>query len=692
MGIRRFQRSLLPALIVSIVSYGPSSAQSPMWHSADVYQLRSVEEAQISPDGQRIAYSVRMSDRPGATYAQLWVMDLATNHVQRVGDDNISVSALQWAPNNQWLAYVATEAENTNLMVTRPDGSEARVIAQVTGTNHPLPSAGQQLAWAPDAQRIAFCSTTPGPETEAAQGDPVVITRYLYKPSYNEGQTRFNDNRRMHIFVADLTTSRVRQLTDGNYYEHSVVWSPTSAEILFVSNREANPDRVFNYDVFAVNADDGKIRRITSTKSAEYQPQWSPDGRRIAFLGTKRTLTSSETTMEDTHVWIMNADGSDRRELGAAVDNRQGALQWSPDGQAVYVTVEERGSVHIYRMALSGAAGERVVTSPGVVGSWWSSGGWSVGKGSTLAFAFTTAAGPAELYLKKERDEPRQLTFLNKELLSTKKMAEIEPFTFKSFDGMEIEAFLTKPVDIGSREKHPMIVTIHGGPHGQQGPVFDAQAQVYAGLGWASLMVNYRGSTGYGQKLADAIFKDQDGGEAKDVLAAVDAALVKYPWIDAERLGVEGVSYGGQLTDWLITQTTRFKAAIPTAGISNLVSFNYMAYYHDYLPVEFGSYPHENGLIDLLWERSAIRYANKVKTPTMFLHGENDNDVPIAEAEQYYIALQDVGVETVMVRYPREGHGVRLETKHVADVIDRSVDWYTRHLDTTKPSEARPQR
>jgi len=163
------------------------------------------------------------------------------------------------------------------------------------------------------------------------------------------------------------------------------------------------------------------------------------------------------------------------------------------------------------------------------------------------------------------------------------------------------------------------------------------------------------------------------------VLAGVDAALAKYPWIDRDRLGIEGGSYGGQLTNWIITRTDRFKAAIPTASISNLVSFNYMAYYHDYLAVEFGSFPHERGLIDRLWERSAIRYANQVKTPTLFIHGENDNDVPVAEAEQFYIALKDVGVETIMVRYPREGHGVR-ETKHVVDAIDRSIAWYTKHF------------
>ena len=220
---------------------------------------------------------------------------------------------------------------------------------------------------------------------------------------------------------------------------------------------------------------------------------------------------------------------------------------------------------------------------------------------------------------------------------------------------------------------------IHGGPHGQQGAAFNLTAQVYAGLGWATLMVNYRGSTGYGQELTDAIFKDQNGGEEKDVMAGVDAALDRYRWLDGSRLVIEGGSYGGQLTNWIITQTERFRAAIPRASISNLISFNYMAYYHDYLAVEFGAYPHENGIIDLLWERSPIRYARSVTTPTMLVHGENDNDVPIAEAAQFYIALKDVGVEAVMVRYPREGHGIR-EAAHQVDLLERSIAWYERHF------------
>jgi dipeptidyl aminopeptidase/acylaminoacyl peptidase len=275
---------------------------------------------------------------------------------------------------------------------------------------------------------------------------------------------------------------------------------------------------------------------------------------------------------------------------------------------------------------------------------------------------------------------PRRLTDLNHDLLANKTIGEVEAFTFVSNDSkFEVEAFLTKPIALTTTSKHPLIVSIHGGPHGQNGPAFNFRNQLYAGHGYAVLNVNYRGSTGYGQKFADAVFGDQDGNEGQDVLYAVSAAVRRYLWIDRERLGIEGVSYGGQLTDWLITQTNEFKAAIPTAGIANLVSYNYMTYYNQYEEMEFGQFLHQGNLMDVAWERSALKHVAAAHTPTLIMHGENDNDVPIAEAEQFFIALKDVGTETVFLRYPREGHGLS-ETKHQVDSMDRSIAWYDQHF------------
>jgi dipeptidyl aminopeptidase/acylaminoacyl peptidase len=683
----RFRTSL--ALVTLLLNAAAVFAQDRL-QSSDLLRLRSVSDVEVSPDGSRVAYTVENNDGNGRPYGQLWVMTLADGKTTRLGGDKEPSGNPTWSPDGQWLAYRGRVADRAGLVIAHPDGSGARFLAEMSGTNSPLPTTGRTVAWAPDGKRIAFVSSVPGPETADATGDPVVITRYLYKPDAGEGSTRFNDNRRLHIFVLDVASGRIDQLTDGTHYEHSIDWSPTGDEIAFVSNREPNEDQFFNYDLFVLKVADKSIRRLTSTENAEYRPRWSPDGRTIAYQATKRGLTDLETTMEDTHVWTIGANGTNRREIGRGIDNRQGAPEWSADGRAVLFTVQERGNSHLYRLPLMWGAeaparrilGEGGCPAEKIVGEAGSVGAISVAK-TVIAYTLATPSDQAELYVAG-----RKLTDLNADLLRGKRIAEVEAFTFISNDNkFEVEAFLTKPIGLepadatsgASQTKYPLIVNIHGGPHGQQGPSFNFRNQVYAARGWATLMVNYRGSTGYGQAFTDAVFADQNGNEGQDVLYGLSAAMRRNQWIDRDRLGVEGTSYGGQLSAWLITQTSVFKAAIPTAAIINLISYNYMTYYNQYEQMEWGVFPHQGDLMDTLLARSAIRHVANAHTPTMLMHGENDNDVPIAEAEQFYIGLRDVGTEAVMVRYPREGHGIR-ESRHVVDSIDRSIRWYEAHF------------
>ncbi|HKD50001.1 MAG TPA: S9 family peptidase [Candidatus Acidoferrum sp.] len=674
----RFQFTLLRpgylvAFLLTLLTISPWGIAQGLT-STDLSKLRSVGAVALSPDGKHLAYAVAMRDEPGRPYGQLWVMDLTTQKSIRFGGDKDRSGGAVWSPDGKWISFFGRLGDKHGLMIAKPDGSDVTVLASPEGTNSPLPGTGNEVTWSPDGKQIAYISSTPDSRAAEASGDPMVISRYLYKPDAGEGMTRFNDNQRLHIFVVDVATRQTRQLTKGDTDEHSIDWSPDGKEILYLTNPEPNQDEFFNYDVFALKVMDGSARRITATEFNEYDPRWSPDGKKILFRGTRRGLTDRETTMEDTHVWVMNADGSDRREIGAVVDDRQSTPHWAPDGNAVYFTVQERGSNFLVRLPISGGKPEYLVKEPGSVGS------FAIAKDGSVFYSYASPRDLSELYVKSGSGAPRKLTDLNAQVLGGKQIAEVESFTFTSNDNKyEVEAFLTKPLGMTTMSRHPMIVNIHGGPHGQNGPSFNFKNQVYAARGWATLNVNYRGSTGYGQKFADAVFGDQNGNEGQDVLYGVSAAVRRNPWIDRERLGIEGVSYGGQLTDWLITQTNEFKAAIPIAGIANLVSYNYMTYYNQYEEMEFGQFLHQGNLMDLAWERSALKHVAAAHTPTMLMHGENDNDVPIAEAEQFFIALKDVGTEAVFVRYPREGHGLS-ETGHNIDSMNRCIAWYEKHF------------
>jgi dipeptidyl aminopeptidase/acylaminoacyl peptidase len=247
----------------------------------------------------------------------------------------------------------------------------------------------------------------------------------------------------------------------------------------------------------------------------------------------------------------------------------------------------------------------------------------------------------------------------------------------KSFDGTPIQGWLIKPINLRDDRKYPLILSIHGGPHGMYGWAFNPTFQVYAAKGYAVLYLNPRGSSGYGQRFSDGTLNEWGGGDYRDLMAGLDEALRKYSWIDGDRIGVTGGSYGGFMTNWIITQTMRFKAAVAVASLSNLISFYSTSLYQDLIHAEFGGVPWDN--YDALWQWSPLRYVKQVQTPTMFIHGEQDNDVHITQAEEMYMALKRRGVETVLVRYPREGHGLR-EPKHRVDALERTLAWFDRFL------------
>ena len=369
----------------------------------DISQLQSVGTVQFSPDGNRLLFNTVRRDRPEGAYSETWIRNLSTEKTIKLNG-----SRAHWSPDGNLIAYTGWHKDRYGIIVSHSDGSKPVFLAGVLNTNHPLPSRGANLSWGPDSRRIAFVSATPGPDPPHTRGGPIVIQRYLYKPpSSIHG---FNDNRRLHIFMVDIETKEVEQITNGNFYEHSIDWSPDGTQILFVSNREPDPDQRFNYDIFAVSISDKTVHRLTNTESNEYRPRWSPNGANVAYQGTRRGLTSSETTMEDTHIWVMNADGSNRRELGASIDNRQGAPEWSPDGSEIYFTVHEEGLSLLYKIEINAMESQLAIDPAGSIRS------FALSKES-IAYTLTTNEDLAQLHLYHDGKDT-QLTNLNSNIIN----------------------------------------------------------------------------------------------------------------------------------------------------------------------------------------------------------------------------------------------------------------------------------
>ena len=690
---------------------------------ADILRIANVSDAQFSPNGDWVVYTVSTIEGE-RTASTLWLARAGV--AQRLFNPQTpgrlpdqkelrsaptpllppgwNGSSPRWSPDNSMVAFLSTREGASGIWVVSLRRREPRFIAPVESTNFFITYAGESLSWSPDSKRIAYISATN--ETLAGdatrENDPRVIDRIQYK-----SRTSFSDNKRSHVWVVNLDRPEPRQLTSGAFYDHAISFSPRGDEIAFISNHEADPDANNNSDIFAVDLS-GQVRQITQTRGCEYEPAWSPDGRWIAYTATKREITTIDSVAEDTHVWVTSASGDSRRELSDQHDRRARSPRWSGDSSTVLFLAGERGHTTIFAVRTGGGKIDRLsfYSHDGEIGASFDvdatklrGGGiggpmplqissFSVSQRAIrntegtndfpIAFTMSMPTRPAELWFGlTDGGLVVRLSAHNEGLARSTRFVEPDEITFRSFDGTRIQGWLMKPLGFRDDRRYPLVLSIHGGPHGMFGWGFNATFQVYAAHGYAVLFLNPRGSSGYGQKFSDGTLNEWGGGDYRDLMAGVDEALRRFSWIDQARMGVTGGSYGGFMTNWIITQTPRFKAAVAVASVSNLISFYSTSMYQDLIHAEFNGYPWDN--YELLWQWSPMKYIRQAQTPTLFIHGELDNDVHITQAEEMYMGLKRRGVETVMVRYPREGHGLR-EPRHRVDALERTLAWFDRFL------------
>lgn len=565
-----------------------------------------------------------------------------------------------WSPDGKRVAFLRTEGEKTILYATA--GGTVRAVCEFYSPNAYLAVTGNRLAWSPQGDRLAFTGTLDAP---LAEPDPFVVDRIQYKT-----RTGFSDHRRSRIFVVSATPgASPKALSPAGRDGHSVAWG-VGDEIIFLANPGADADANHNYDIYAVNAVSGATRTVVASPGVEMEPQVSPDGKWIAYRATTRTVTTIDSVAEDAHVWVVPYGGGVPRELNRSLDRRCTSLRWMPDSQDVVYLVADRGAMVPYRSSLEGAT--KALLSGKVAAA-----NLQVTAGGDLFFTQSEPTKAADLVRLSPKGEVTRMTSFAAEAAKAWKLVEPEAFGFRSFDQTQVEAFLYTPA--GRTGKWPMILNIHGGPHGMHGYAFNGTLQYYAARGYAVLAVNPRGSAGYGQRFADGCVNDWGGGDYRDLMRAVDEALRRYPQVDAQRLGVMGSSYGGYMANWVVTQTDRFRAAVPVASLSNLVSFYATSLYQDLVHAEFGGFPWEGKNFEKLWSRSPLAHVKNIRTPVLLLHGERDNDVHITQAEEMYTALRQRNLPVSLVRYPREGHSFR-EPRHQRDVLERVAAWMDRYL------------
>jgi dipeptidyl aminopeptidase/acylaminoacyl peptidase len=547
------------------------------------------------------------------------------------------------------------------------DGTHRRHIVDIEESNQRFADdeEGEPYAWSPDGKWFVY--TGVDPSSKPVGRDPLVISRFMYL-AYRD----YDDGRPTQLWITSADgTGTPRRLSDGRSIDVAPAWSPDGSQIVFVvNNRGEDADFHRNDDLWVVDVHSGQLRQLTHTAGSEVRPVWSPDGKWIAYLATKRKWATYDSMAEDFHAWVIPAGGGTPVELNARLDRRTRSVAWLPDSRHVLFTAEDRGRVLPYQVSVEGGESQPLFAADVQISA------PSIATNGRLGFTLTSTTKPAEAaVLDAGATTPRVVTQVNAAVLQSLPVRDAETLWFHSTENTAVQGWLLLPANAKAGARVPLMLSIHGGPHGAFGYTFNAEYQMFASRGYAVLYMNPRGSSAYGQQFSDACIGNWGGVDYEDLMMGLDQVLASHPEIDPDRLFVTGGSYGGFMTNWVVTHTGRFRAAVTREGMSNLMTDQALSDAWDLEFIEFGP-PWSNTEEYLRW--SPIHYINHAVTPTMIIHGERDHDVTLAEAGQMYSGLRLNGVESQLLIYPREPHGFS-EPKHILDAYDRMWQWFESH-------------
>jgi dipeptidyl aminopeptidase/acylaminoacyl peptidase len=670
-------------LFVSLVSSPLLQAQSKRPVGIDdIYRTQQVGNPQCSPDGKWIAYTVTIVDREAdKRRTSIWMVNWEGTHSVQLTSGLEGDSSPRWSPDGKYLSFLSA----------RPAGAKKQVwlLDRLGGEAHQLTSVKEDISsyvWSPDGSRIVLemsvtdeeakpstssASSAPGNAGKIAK--PIVIDRYHFKQDVEGYITSAS---RTHLYLFDVKTKKLEVLTsDKNFEDSDPVWSPDGMRIAYVSNHEKEPDQSGNDDIFLIEARAGSTptKLASAYSSGRQHLAWSPDGKLIAYLVGAEPKYDA---YKQSSLAVVPAAGTGAaRMLTEKFDRSVSSPEFTADSSAVTFLVPDDRREYPVRISVTGGSVERLSDSEFV------SSQLSTAGGHTAVLASSDTAAPEIFAL--ENGKLRKLTSHNDALLSELQLGAVQDISFKSKDGTEIHGMMIKPPTYDHAKKYPTLLWIHGGPNGQDDHALpfntyplQLERQIFAAHGYVVLAINYRGSNGRGVEFARSIFADWGNKEVADLLAAVDFAVASGV-ADPERLGIGGWSYGGMLTDYTIATDSRFKAAVSGAGLANALALygadQYIFQYTNELGQPWKSPD--------AWMKVSYPFlhADRIHTPTLFLGGQNDFNVPIIGSEQMYQALRSLDIPTQLVIYPEQFH-LFTRPSYIHDRLQRYLAWFDTYL------------
>ncbi len=628
---------------------------------SDVYRLQTLGDPQVAPEGNWIAYTVTSIDSVlNKRNTDLWMISWDGKQSVQLTSSTDAETQPKWSPDGKYLSFVSSRQGTTN--------NQIWLMNRLGGEGKQLTSLKADLmdySWSPDGKKILLTIKTPLDTAKPKTPKPLVINRYRFK---RDVEGYITQRQPAHLYLLDIESKKIDTLTSGEYDETGAMFSPDGKQIAFVSNRTEDPDRNINSDIFVMDAQPKAIaKKLTNWKGTDNSPVWSPDGKTIAYLSS---ASETYTAYEQYYLTLTDvAAVGEPRVLSKSLDRPVSNIKFSKDGNNIAVLVSDDRERYLAQFnSKTGimtkiAGGKRSFSAlqPQSANNW--------------LVMMSEPQLPGELFAV-ENGNTRRLTKHQDEFLAPLELATTEGFTSRAKDGNIVSSVLLRPANIPSTQKLPVIFYIHGGPTAQDEYGFDLTRQMFAAAGYAVVGVNYRGSSGRGWEYSKSISGDWGNKEVKDITSAVDYVIEK-GIADPDKLGICGWSYGGIMTDYMIASDTRFKAASSGAGVAMVSSLYGVDQYIMQYDNELGA-PWKN--ID---KYLSISYpflkADKIKTPTQFMVGENDFNVPSPGSEQMYQALRSLGTPTELIIYPGQFHGITVPS-YIKDRFERYLNWFDKYL------------